>query len=370
MSIILYAGMDVHTTNYTISCYSMEEDATFGQVQLEPDYLEVIKYLQRVKKMRGDDCEIICGYEAGCLGYSLYHQLNDAGYKCVILAPTTIPSTATRVKTDKRDAQKIARCLAYHTYSPVYVPSDDDNAVKEYIRMRDDEKIHVKGLKQRIIAFYTRHGKSFSGKSTWTVAHMTWLKSLRFGNTVLDEAFNEYLVLLTQSLATVERYDRRITELANKDQYKEKVKMLCCLIGISIISALSLIVETGDFNRFAAAEQYASFLGLVPGEHSSGDARHRSCITKAGNQHLRRLLTEAAQCYTRGRPGLKTKGLCKKQEGNTAEVIAYADRANIRLKRKFHKLAVENGRNRNIAVTAVARELGCFVWGMMTNHIA
>ena len=172
------------------------------------------------------------------------------------------------------------------------------------------------------------------------------------------------------SLDKVERFDKRIEELAADSRYAQKVKMLSCFIGIRTHTALALVVETGDFRRFAKAEQYAAFLGLVPGEHSSGCDNNHLGITKAGNSHLRRLLVESAQCLARGRVGYKSKALKAKQYGNPAQVIAYADRANERLRRKFYHLTLKLKKKRNIAIAAVARELSCFIWGMMTEHIA
>ena len=152
------------------------------------------------------------------------------------------------------------------------------------------------------------------------------------------------------------------------DRYAENVRKLNCFLGIANVIALAMLAEIGDFSRFSTAGQFASYLGLVPGEHSSGEKHCRYGITKAGNAHIRTLITEAAQCYSRGRTGTKSLTLKRKQAGNTPEVIAYADRANDRLRKKFHKIM--NQSNRNIAATAVARELACFVWGMMTNRIA
>lgn len=139
MTSIIYVGMDVHTTNYTLCCYSMEDDRFFAEVQVEPDAKNILKYLARIEKQQSRDCRIVCGYEAGCLGYSLYHQLHAHGIDCVILAPTTMMTKPDkRIKTDRRDARLISKCLAFHTYSPVYIPTEVDDAVKEYIRMRDD----------------------------------------------------------------------------------------------------------------------------------------------------------------------------------------------------------------------------------------
>jgi len=369
MSSIIYVGMDVHTTSYTLCCYRMENDEVSAVVQVEPDYRHILTYLNRIAMKYNNDCTFRCGYEAGCLGYSLYHQMTSHGVDCVILAPSTMPKTNKReIKTDKRDAMKVAKCLAYRTYSAVHIPTEEDNAIKEYIRMRDDEKGALKRIKMQILSFCIRHGKSFTeGKNYWTQKHLAWLKRQDFGNPILQEAFQEYLILYYQASDKVELFDKRIEEMAKMGSYVEKVSKICCLIGIKAHTALAAIVETGDFMRFHTAQQYASYTGLVPGEESSGEAIRRTGITKAGNSHIRRLLTEAAQCYGRGTVGAKSKALLMRQAGNDPEVIAYADKANVRLRRKFYKIMFRS--KRNIAVTAVARELACFIWGMMTNNM-
>jgi len=368
MTSIIYVGMDVHTTNYTLCCYSAEDDRVFATVQVEPDYLNIIKYLNRVKANYGRECQIVCGYEAGYLGYVLYHQLTDHGVDCVILAPSTMSSAPNERKTDRRDAEKISRCLAYHSYKPVYIPTAEDDAVKEYIRMRDDEKATQKRIRQQIMAFCARHGKHFDGRSHWTQKHIGWLNSLTYNDAILNETFQEYLALNRQSSDKVERFDKRIEELAHRDEYRQNVAKLTCLLGVKTHTALSLIVEVGDFSRFPNAQRFSSYLGLVPGEDSSGDKRRLGSITKAGNSHLRRLLVESAQCYSRGKIGYKSKTLKARQSGQEPKVIAYADRSNERLKRKFHKMLYRS--KRNIAATAIARELSCFVWGMMTGNLA
>jgi transposase len=196
------------------------------------------------------------------------------------------------VKTDKRDAANIARCLAFRTYSEVYVPDAENNEIKEYIRMRDDQKLYLK-----------------------------------------------------------------------------KMKNMNCLLGIKTHTALSMVVEVGDFKRFEKAPKFAAFLGLVPSEDSSDQRINRYSITKAGNSHLRRLLVEAAQSYTRGTVGHKSIALKQRQQGNPSEVIAYANKANERLRRRFYKMTLNKGVNRNVATTAIARELACFIWGMMTGCV-
>ena len=291
MTSIAYIGMDVHTTNYTICAFQIEGEKVFGETTLNPDVKELVKYLTRLQERLGKNTKFICGYEAGCLGYTLYHDLKGLGYECVILAPTTMAASPNeKIKTDKRDAVKIAKCLAYGNYSPVYVPTDEDNAVKEYIRMRDDAKAMLKQTKQQIIAFCIRHGKHFDGKSYWTQKHIAWLGTLQMKDEILQETLTEYMLTYHQLSDKVDRFDKRIEELAQKESYAENVKKLVCFKGIKTHTALSLLVEIGDFKRFPSAQQFAAFLGLVPIENSSGKSQHRFGITKAGNSHLRRLL--------------------------------------------------------------------------------
>ena len=368
MSSITYIGMDVHTKNYTLCAFTMEGKKVFGRTTINPDIKELVKYLETLNQQQGGKAQFECGYEAGCLGYTLYHDLRAKGYKCVILAPTTMPSAPKEIKTDKRDALKIAKCLAYGTYSPVHVPTDQDNGIKEYIRMRDDAQNMLKQTKQQINALCLRHGKFFEGNSRWTPKHMQWLRAVKFGNAIVQEAFSEYLVTLNQLIDKIERLDKRIAEFSQMEPYEEKVNKLVCFKGIKVHTALSLIVETSDFQRFPTAQQYSAFLGLVPGEHSSSDSCHRLPITKAGNFHLRRLLIEAANSYSRVRVGRKGADLKQRQQGNRPEVIAYADKANDRLRRKYVRISTRT--KANIAKAAVARELACFVWGMMNDKIS
>ncbi len=369
---ILKIGMDVHSKNYTLCAMEPvigEEDRIFATIKVTPDYKNILMFIESLKLKLGfyDQYDIQCGYEAGCLGYSLYNQLTAAGVKCVILAPTTmLTQQGTRIKTDARDARMIAQCLAYGGYHAVYIPTEEDAAVKEYLRMRDDHKLALKKVKQQINAFCLRHGYHYEG-TKWTLAHLKWLKKLEL-NGLYRETLEEYMASYEEQTAKIGRFDKRIAEIAAQERYQEKVKQLGCFLGIKTHTALSLIVETGDFTRFAKGDTYAAYLGLAPGEHSSSDRVNRLGITKAGNSHLRLLLVEASGGICKGAVGHKSKDLRARQDGNTAEVIAYADKANTRLRSKYYKM-IRHGKKRNIAVAAVARELACFVWGMMTGNI-
>lgn len=370
MNTIVYVGMDVHKESYTLCCYCYDTDKVEYKQTIPSDYKLVLKYIEQIRKRYEGEVTFVCGYEAGCLGYSLYHQLKDHAVDCKILAPTTMAITNTsRIKTDRRDAANIARCLAFRTYSEVYVPDEEDNAIKEYIRMRDDQKLMLKKIKQQILALVLRCGKRYEGgKSYWTIAHIKWLRTLDLKE-LNKETLAEYLVTYDYLVEKLERLDKRIEELASGDKYKETVKHMECFIGIKTHTALSMVVEIGDFHRFEKAPKFAGFLGLVPSEDSSGDNTNRYSITKAGNSHLRRLMVEAAQSYTRGNIGHKSIALKQRQKGCPPEVIAYADRANERLRRRFYRMTLNKGINRNVAVTAIARELACFMWGMATGNI-
>ena len=351
MNRIIKIGMDVHTTNYTLCIFepSFEHDGTVHCItQVKPEVKNILRVIETFKNKHPEESfKITCGYEAGCLGYSLYHDLKAKGIECVILAPTTmkVEKGGRKIKNDYRDARMIAECLAYGGYSAVHVPTQLDNSVKEYIRMRDDVQSNLKSIKQQIIGFMTRNGKSYDGKSYWTQKHLDWIRQTTFHDPLL-----------------------RVEELSTKEEYVEKVKQLQCLIGIKTHTALSLIVETSDFKRFRKGDMYAAYLGLIPGEDSSAEHENRLGITKAGNRHLRRLLVEAAQGYTRGQIGFKSKALKERQEKCDHEVVAYADRANERLRRKYYRM-IGRGKKYNVAKTAIARELACFVWGIMTDHI-
>lgn len=370
---IIKIGMDVHSTNYTLC--AMEpvigaEDRIFANIKVTPDYKNILMFIENLKQKLGinDTYDIECGYEAGCLGYSLYNQLTAAGVKCVILAPTTmLTQQGQRIKTDARDAIMIAQCLSYGGYHPVYIPTEEDDSVKEYLRMRDDHKLALKKVKQQINAFCLRHGYHYD-KTKWTIAHLKWLKQLDVP-ALYRETLDEYMASYDEQTAKIERFDKRIEELSAQERYQEKVKKLGCFLGIKTHTALSLIVETGDFERFAKGNIYAAYLGLAPGEKSSSDDINRLGITKAGNQHLRLLLIESAGGICKGAVGHKSKDLRQRQNGNPVNVIAYADKANTRMRSRYYKF-IRHGKKRNVAVAAIARELACFIWGMMTDNIS
>lgn len=369
---IAYIGIDAHTTNYTLATRLERSREPINVNTYSPAVSNIVKYCKAIRKEHGKDTEILIGYEAGCLGFKLRRDLEKNDLKCIILAPTSISGTEQnrkrRKKTDKRDAEAIAKALINSDYSEVYMPDEEDEAVRDYIRMREDHRKQLRVIKQQICALTNRHGFKFTdGKNYWTQKHLKWLKALPIEG-VLKEVFDGYLLSYETVSDRIGQMDRKIEEIAEQDKYREAVRKLICFKGVKTLTALAVIVEIGDFTRFVKAKNFAAFLGLVSGELSSSDDQNRLGITKQGNRFIRKLLVECSQSFSRATGG-KSIALKKRQEGNTAEVIAYADKANERLRKRYLTLVLRNKKVHNKAVTAVARELACFIWGMMTGNI-
>ena len=192
----VYIGMDVHKKSFTLACYTKEKEKAEHIQRTENDYRKVVNYMEAMRLHYGDEVRFVCGYEAGCLGYTLYHQLTALHISCVILAPSSIPVEPgkKKMKTDRRDACKIAKCLANHDYSAVNIPTEKDEETKEYLRMRDDHKLALKKIKQQILSFCLRHNHVYPyANRHWTQAHIKWLRELKLGG-VYEEILKEYLL--------------------------------------------------------------------------------------------------------------------------------------------------------------------------------
>lgn len=369
---VLKIGMDVHSTNYCICIVErlLEGNKVLMKKNLMPSatlFFQLITTFLAENGLTKSDCDIICGYEAGCLGYSLYRELIKAGYNCIILAPTSLTQTkGVRQKNDWRDAENIAMDLANGKYSAVWVLDKKDEEVRDLIRCRDDAVQDVKKCKQQIGAFLMRQGHVYE-QTKWTNAHLKWIDKLPIEG-VAKVTLTHYLERLEHSDGLVKRIEAELDDIAKSKRYNEAVSHLQCFLGIRTYTALALVTEIGDFTRFERADKFAAFLGLVPHDNSSGEGLKLGAITKAGNSNLRKKLIESAAGICKGRVGAKSRALLERQEGNPEEIIAYADRANERLRRRYWKF-YNRGVNRNKAVTAVARELACFIWGMMVGDI-
>ena len=369
MTNVIHIGIDVHKDSYSLCSFSFATKQLFGQTRIASKGSLVIKYVQRLQKKQ-PDCEVLCGYEAGPTGFGLSRELEAANIACVLMAPTSLPKAPGKtVKTDRLDAQELAKHLAWGTYSAVHVPTPEDEVVKDYTRMRNTRVKAYKRTKQNLLAFLLRSGRVFSeGKTYWTQIHFTWLRRQKFTDPLAQETFNEYLQEVLDQQEKIARYDSQIEEVAKREEYREMVSRLRCFRGIETHTALSLVVEIGDSSRFPNSQSFSCFFGLTPSEDSSGQREKRGGITKAGNIRLRTLLIESAKSTMRSNVYGKSKRLLARQRGNDPAVIAYADRANRRLHKVYSNLT-SRGVHTNKATAAVARELSCFIWGMMNNKI-
>ncbi len=256
----------------------------------------------------------------------------------------------------------LARNLFFGTCSYVHIPDDIDLETKEYIRMRMSHKRALKKLKQQILSFCLRCGYKFDGKVYWSERHIAFLKNLELKG-LLKETMDEYIDSYEKSVEKLNRLEGKIEERANLDRYKESTDKLSCFKGITKSGALTILSEVSDFTRFGTPNEFCSCLGLVPAEHSSGGSNPNLGITKLGNRVVRTQLIESAQSIVIGTPGRKSKRTISRQLGKPVSIISYCDRAIERLMRKYHHL-LARGVPKNKCVTAVARELACFIWGV------
>lgn len=370
---ILYIGIDVHKDTYSLCCFDFSRNELSDEMQVKATAKAVIKYLEKIKTRHREDVLFACGYEAGPTGYGLCRGLQKAGYGCVVMAPTTMsnPDGRKRVKTDRIDARSIARILAYNAYRQVHLPSEEIEALKEYTRARDAKKRMLKKAKQELLSFLLRNGKTYpeSGRY-WTVKFFNWIKTVQFSQKWMQETLEEYLAEVYSLKHKIELMDAKIREIAELEIIKDKVDKLVCFSGIDVTAAVETVVEISDFTRFETAAQFVSYLGLCPGESSSGKSRTMLPITKAGNRRVRSLFCESAKSIKRTNPyGKKSRRILMRQKNAGPEIIAYADKAAKRIRSKMKSLE-ERGKNYNVSSAAGARELACFVWGMMNGRLA
>ena len=373
MKSLIYIGMDVHKESYFLATYLVKTNEIIGETKLDAKPQLIKAYICEITNVlleKGyDELEFITCYEAGCLGFSLYKELTYLGINCKIVAPTTLTKSndSNVKKNDRRDALMLARNLAYGTCSFVHIPDDIDLETREYIRMRTTHKKALKKIKQVILAFILRCGKKYDGDTYWTIRHIKWLYDLELKES-LRLILDEYLDTYNKLIDKLERLDEKILNISNSSRYKEDTDKLNCLKGITKQSALTIISEIGDFKRFGTPNELCSYLGLVPGERSSAGKGPRLGITKLGNKVVRTQLVESAQALIKGAPGYKSKRLRAKQQGQNIKVISYCDRASERLMHRYRHL-IFSGLHHNKAITAIARELACFIWGIMNNKL-
>jgi transposase len=298
----------------------------------------------------------------------LYWQLTELGVRCEVVAPTLVPMrSGDRVKTDRRDAEKLARCYRSGDLTAVWVPDAEHEALRDLVRARESAKEDQRRARQHLSHFLLRHGRRPDGATrAWTAKHETWLGSVRFEQPALEATMLDYRMEVQHARDRIERLERAIDDAVERAPAKMQavIAALQALRGIAKVSAVTLVAEVDQFSRFARPRQLMGYSGAVSGEHSSGERVRRGAITKTGNSHVRRIVGEAAWAYQH-RPGVYG-ALRKRQEGLSEEVKAIAWKAQLRLCGRYRKLAAK-GKPHQKVVTAVARELLGFIWAIGTH---
>jgi transposase len=316
-----------------------------------------------VKQLGGDTKTIQVCYEAGPTGYPIYRLLMILGISCTVIAPSLIPKrTGDRVKTDRRDAIRLAQLFRSGELTGIYVPTEEDEALRDLVRARESAKEDQQRIRQKLGKFLLRHNLFPPHKMTkWTLKYRAWLESIHFKSSSLNLVLQENMHQLDEIAERLKRFETAMHQEAIEGRHAPVIKALQSLRGVAELTAITLASEVCSFERFVIAKAFMGYTGLVPSERSSGESRWQGKMTKTGNAHLRRVLVEAAWSY-RYKPALKGD-LKKRQEGQTPSIQAISWKAQHRLHQKYQKM-VGRGKPSGKSIVAVARELSGFVWAI------
>ncbi len=359
-----HVGLDDHKDSIKVAMLR-GGDGGVVEWEVENEARAVARLARRLKREVGG--EVVCAYEAGPCGYVLHRQLERGGVRCVVVAPSLTPvKPGERVKTDRRDARKLAELLRAGVLTEVQPPSEQAEAVRDLCRAREDAQEDLLRSRHRLSKFLLRHGRVFRGASTWGQLHRQWLRRVEFEEVADRVVLEGYLLAIEQVEERVRQLTAALATVAEEPAWQERVGWLRAFRGIDTITAMTILAEVHDIRRFATARVLMAYLGIVPKEHSSGPRVRRGGITRAGNAHLRRVLVEAAWHYRR--PPAIGLELRRRREGQPGWVIALSDKAQQRLHRRFWRLLMRNHKPPGKAVVAVARELAGFIWAALSHE--
>jgi transposase len=354
----VFVGLDVHKDSIAIAAAEAGRSAARLVGQITHDVPKVIKTLARL----GEPGALHVVYEAGPTGYGLQRALAAKGYRCEVIAPSLIPRRAgDRIKTDGRDCRRLAELARAGELRAVWIPDAGDEAIRDLSRAREDTVDARTQARHQLKAFLLRHGIRYSGKTAWTKSFYRWLGELSFGDASSQTAFTEYHLAVQAADQRLQRLTTALTASVAGWRFEPVVQALRALRGIDAVSAIGLVAEIGDIARFDHPRKLMAYLGLVPSEQSSGDRVRKGSITKTGNGHARRLLTEAAWNY-RFTPRIGRAAQAR-QEQLAEPIRAMAWKAQLRLSGRFARLNAR-GLHYNKVCVAVARELTGFVWAI------
>lgn len=357
MERVYYVGLDVHKDSISVAMLHPEQGWVEWQCGGDPTAVD--RLARRLAALEGT---VRSCYEAGPCGYDVLRRLAAKGVSCLVVAPSLIPvKPGQRVKTDRRDARKLAELLRADMLTPVRPPTPQQESARDLCRCREDAVQDLTRARHRLSKWLLRRGLDHQGRH-WTLKHRAWLRGLRFDDPADEAVCADYLLaveLLEQRLRTL---TERLEAVAHSEPYKAPVAWLRCFRGIELITAMGLVTELHGFERFTDPHQLMSYLGLTPSEDSSGSRQRRGAITRAGNGHVRRLLIEAAWQYRH--PARTSAALRSRRAGQPGAVIALAERCQLRLCGRYRHLT-GRGKDKNVVAVALARELVGFIWAAL-----
>jgi len=357
---MLFVGLDVHKNSIAVAYaadVSSEPPTYIGQIGTRQADIDKL-----VRRLQSKAQKLFFGYEAGPCGYVLYRYLTSKGLQCVVVAPSLIPKKpGDRVKTDRRDAVQLARLLRSGDLTSVYVPSVQDEAIRDLCRSREDSVSALISAKFRLKSFLLRLGLHYTGRANWSEAHRRYLAKVVCPTPAQQIVFQESIHAVDQLTERVARLEAELEELLPSWRLYPVLRAVQALRGVQLTVAVTVLAELGDLTRFDNPRQLGAFVGLNPSEYSSGDKRRQGSITKAGNGHARRALVEAAWAYQH--PAKVSAIIQKRLEGIPKPIQQTAWKAQVRLCKRFGRL-VARGKNSNVVVVAIARELVAFMWAI------
>jgi len=357
-----YIGLDVHKQTIAVAytnSHTREEPTFYGTCQGSNASVEnTLRKVAKKLEVKLQDLKVC--YEAGPTGFVLARRLIDLGVDCQLCSPSKTerkPNEA--IKTDKRDAKKLAKLHKNGDLTYVRIPPVEDESIRDVCRARTDVTDDLSRAKQRLGSFLLRNGFRYTGKSLWTPAHMRYLRELKMPSDSQQIVLEEYIQAIDYAVSRIESLKKQLLLLLEKWEWKSVVKALMACKGFKEVAAMTLISELGDLRRFKSPRQLMSFVGLVPSEHSSGASRRLGGITKCGNTHARWMLVECAQHF-RKKPKV-SKELTRRQEGVNKEVKELSWRMQNRLYNRYLKLRLRQ-KEMNKCIIAIAREILGFLW--------
>jgi transposase len=361
----IYVGLDVHKESIYASVVPSNGTGEVVSWQTGTESKSIRRLVRKLRKVSSGQ-EIHAAYEAGPCGYALQRMLVSEGISCAVVAPSLIPvKPGERVKTDRKDARKLAENLRAGLLTEVHAPTEAQEAVRDLTRAREDAVEDRLRARHRLGKMLLRYGLVFRDGRNWTQRHHQWLAQQRFEEPTAQRVFELYLLAIEQASERLLRHTELLEELASQEPYAEQVGWLRCLRGVDTVTAMTILAELHDLRRFAHPRDLMSFLGLTPSESSSGERRRRGAITKAGNGHVRRVLVEAAWSY-RHRPSVSPY-MRRRRQGQPEAVLAIADRAQCHLHRKYFRMKEAYHKHHNVVMVAIARELVGYIWAILRH---